>query len=172
MSILSKYLSKELNTLLWKVEETVSTAESCTGGEIAATLTKIAGSSNYFKGGIVVYTDESKEKFLGVNPETIEKYTVYSEEVVKEMVKGCCEAFNTTYAIAVSGVAGPTGSLPGVPVGTIWIAVGTKDEVRTYKRTEDESRERNIEYATTDALQMLYDFVIERHQEEQLPETE
>ena len=61
MSILSKYLSKELNTLLWKVEETVSTAESCTGGEIAATLTKIAGSSNYFKGGIVVYTDESKE---------------------------------------------------------------------------------------------------------------
>ena len=89
--------------MLWKVEETVSTAESCTGGEIAATLTKIAGSSNYFKGGIVVYTDESKEKFLGVNPETIEKYTVYSEEVVKEMVKGCCEAFNTTYAIAVSG---------------------------------------------------------------------
>lgn len=162
MNIESKFTSQQLNHLLWKTKETVSTAESCTGGNIAAALTSLAGSSAYFKGGIVAYTDECKVKYLNVNQETIDKYTVYSEEVVKEMVKGACEAFGTTYAIAVSGIAGPTGGTADKPVGTIWIAVGTADEIVTSKRTADEGRERNILYATCEALEMLLKLVESR----------
>ncbi|MDO4214786.1 MAG: CinA family protein [Bacteroidales bacterium] len=162
MNIESKFTSQLLNHLLWKTKETVSTAESCTGGNVAAALTSLAGSSAYFKGGIVAYTDECKVKYLNVNQETIDKYTVYSEEVVKEMVKGACEAFGTTYAIAVSGIAGPTGGTADKPVGTIWIAVGTADEIVTSMRSVDEGRERNILYATCEALEMLLKFVESR----------
>ena len=162
MSVESKFITKELHTLLWKNKETVSTAESCTGGNIAASLTSLPGSSSYFMGGMVVYTEESKMKFLGVKKETLDTYTVYSEEVAREMVKGVCEAFGTTYGIGVTGVAGPSGGAPEHPVGTIFIAVGTPDEMVVNKRTVDEGRERNIEYATCEALQMLRDFIISK----------
>lgn len=172
MSVESKFVSRELNHQLWKVAETVSTAESCTGGAVASALTSIPGSSNYFKGGIIAYTEEDKVKFLDVNPETLEKYTVYSEEVAKEMVAGAIKQFGTTYAVAVTGVAGPTGGTPEIPVGTVWIAVGDAQEIVTKKRTVDEGRQRNIDYAVADALQMLLDFVEARHPEEQSTETE
>lgn len=155
-------LCQEIHALLIESGETVSTAESCTGGNIAGRLTSLSGSSAYFMGGIVVYTNESKVKFLGVNPETIEAHTVYSEEVVKEMVPGCCKCFGTTYAVAVSGVAGPTGGTPEIPVGTIWLAVGTATEIVTYKCTEDEGRSRNIQHAVCVALEILRDFIKNR----------
>lgn len=163
MDIESKFTSREINLLLWKTGETVSTAESCTGGNIAAALTSIPGSSNYFKGGIVSYTDETKQQFLDVKPETIENYTVYSEEVVKEMVAGAIKAFGSTYAVAVSGVAGPTGGTSEHPVGEVWIAVGNSLEIETIRRTADEGRDRNVQYATVDALNLLLKF-IQTHQ--------
>ncbi len=159
MDIETKFTSREINLLLWKTGETVSTAESCTGGNVAAALTSIPGSSNYFKGGIVTYSDETKMRYLGVKAETIEAHSVYSEEVVKEMVAGALKAFDSTYAIAISGVAGPTGGTPENPVGTVWIAVGNAEEVVTKKRTENEGRERNIQYAVCDAVEMLLEFV-------------
>lgn len=159
MDLETKFTSREINLLLWKTGETVSTAESCTGGNVAAALTSIPGSSNYFKGGIVTYSDETKMRFLGVNSETIEAHTVYSEEVVKEMVTGAIKAFDSTYAVAISGVAGPTGGTPESPVGTIWIAVGNAEQIVTKKRTGDEGRERNIQFAVCDAVEMLLDFV-------------
>lgn len=159
MDIETKFTSREINLLLWKTGETVSTAESCTGGSIAAALTSIPGSSNYFKGGVVTYSDETKMRFLDVKAETIEAHTVYSEEVAKEMVAGAIKTFDSTYAVAVSGVAGPTGGTPETPVGTVWIAVGNAEEIVTKKRTEDEGRERNIQYATCEAVEMLLEFI-------------
>lgn len=153
---------QEIHALLQESGETVSTAESCTGGNIAACLTSLSGSSVYYQGGIVVYTNETKVKYLGVNPQTIEDHTVYSEEVVREMVLGCCRAFGTTYAVAVSGVAGPTGGTPEIPVGTIWLAVGTPSEIVTYKCTEDSGRTLNIQQATYKGLKILRDFIKSR----------
>lgn len=158
----AKALCEEIHALLLASGETVSTAESCTGGNIAAALTSLSGSSAYFMGGIVVYTNETKVKYLGVNQATIDAHTVYSEEVVREMVPGCCRAFGTTYAVAVSGVAGPTGGTPEIPVGTIWLAVGTETEVVTFKCTEDEGRSRNIQHAMCVALKILRDFIQSR----------
>lgn len=165
MDIEAKFTSREINLLLWKTGESVSTAESCTGGNVAAALTSIPGSSNYFKGGMVTYTDEGKQRFLGVNPETIAAHSVYSAEVAREMVAGAIKAFGSTYAVAVSGVAGPTGGTPEHPVGTVWIAVGNADEITVKCRQCDEGRERNIRYATTEALEQLLDF-IRTHQAE------
>ena len=163
MDIETKFVSREINLLLWKTGETVSTAESCTGGNVAAALTSIPGSSNYFKGGIVTYSYATKVRFLDVNPETIETHTAYSEEVVKEMVKGAIQSFDSTYAIAISGVAGPTGGTPETPVGTIWIAVGNSEVIITKKRSEDDGREPNVQHAVCDAIQMLFDFIQARH---------
>lgn len=159
MDLETKFTSREINLLLWKTGESVSTAESCTGGNIAAALTSIPGSSNYFKGGIVTYSDETKMRFLGVKAETLETHTAYSEEVVKEMVAGAIKAFDSTYAVAVSGVAGPTGGTPEHPVGAVWIAVGNAEEIVTKLRKDDEGRERNVQYATCEAVSMLLDFI-------------
>ncbi len=97
------------------------TAESCTGGWIAKTLTDIAGSSAWFEGGVVAYSYEAKEALLGVNPHTLERTGAVSQETVVEMVSGALARYGATVAVAVTGIAGPSGGLPGKPVGTVWI---------------------------------------------------
>jgi PncC family amidohydrolase len=134
---------------------TVSTAESCTGGGIAAKLTSIAGSSAYVRGGIVAYQNDVKEDLLGVNPDTIYKYGVVSEETVIEMVKGAMKSLKTDCAMATTGIAGPGGEEPGKPVGTIWIAAAWGDRIVTMRQEGDEGRSRNIERAIKNALKML-----------------
>ena len=141
--------------LLKKKKLTVSTAESCTGGSIAARLTSIAGSSEYFNGGIVAYSNEVKMNLLHVSPETLEVYGAVSEQTVIEMVKGAMKSMNSDCAVATSGIAGPTGGTPDKPVGTIWIAAGCKDKVITLKLEGDEGRNKNIANATQNALQLL-----------------
>ena len=141
--------------LLKKKNLTVSTAESCTGGSIAARLTSIAGSSEYFNGGIVAYSNEVKMNLLHVSPETLETYGAVSEQTVTEMVKGAMKSMNSDCAVATSGIAGPTGGTPDKPVGTIWIAAGCKDKVITLKLEGDEGRNKNIANATQNALQLL-----------------
>ena len=110
-----------IGELLKKRKLTVSTAESCTGGSIAERLTSIAGSSEYFKGSIVAYSNEVKKDLLYVSSETLEKYGAVSEETVIEMVKGAMKALKTDCAVATSGIAGPGGGTPEKPVGTVWI---------------------------------------------------
>lgn len=134
---------------------TVSTAESCTGGGIAAKLTSIAGSSAYVRGGIVAYQNDVKEDLLGVNPDTIYKYGVVSEETVIEMVKGAMKSLKTDCAMATTGIAGPGGEEPGKPVGTIWIAAARGDRIVTMRQEGDKGRSRNIERAIKNALKML-----------------
>lgn len=134
---------------------TVSTAESCTGGGIAARLTSVAGSSAYVRGGIVAYQNDVKVDLLGVNADTIYKYGVVSEETVKEMVKGAMKSLKTDCAMATTGIAGPGGEEPGKPVGTIWIAAAVGDSIVTMRQEGDEGRRKNIERAIQNALKML-----------------
>ena len=111
--------------------KTLASAESCTGGTIASKLTALAGASEYFRGGVVAYSNEVKECALGVNYETLVRHGAVSEETVKEMVTGVRERLGADYAVATTGVAGPGGGTPEKPVGTVWIAVASKDSTYT-----------------------------------------
>ena len=101
--------------------QTMVTAESCTGGWVAKTLTDIAGSSAWFECGVVAYSYEAKESLLGVQPQTLERTGAVSQETVVEMVSGALARYGATVAVAVTGIAGPSGGTPGKPVGTVWI---------------------------------------------------
>lgn len=158
MSVELKILSRAVSDFLYKEEATISTAESCTGGEVSVALTSIPGSSRFFHGGIVAYSNALKTEFLHVSPQTLEEHGAVSEETAREMLLGALKTFGTKYAIATTGIAGPTGATPGKPVGTIWVAAGNKDEIVTALLTEDEGRTINVEKATVKALQLLLSF--------------
>lgn len=158
MEFEKKVLSKELLSLLYESEKTVGTAESCTSGMIASAITLVPGASDYFKGGIVSYSDQIKIDVLKVDADVIAEKTAVCEEVAIQMVKGAIDVLNVDYAISATGFAGPGGA-DGVPVGTIWLACGNKDEQVTLKLTEDEGRERNIENAVDSAMQLLLEFI-------------
>ncbi|MCR5679692.1 MAG: CinA family protein [Prevotella sp.] len=159
MEFEGKIVSRDVNELLWEKERTVSTAESCTGGHIAESIIAVPGASKYFKGGIICYVNEVKEKLLGVSHELIEEKTAVCEEVAIALVKGACKTLNTDYAIAATGLAGPGGGTKDIPVGTIWLACGTPDRVVTCKLEEDQGRDVNIAVATTRAMQLFRDFL-------------
>ncbi|GGY20518.1 CinA family protein [Paludibacterium paludis] len=103
--------------------ETLATAESCTGGMVAAALTDIAGSSAWFGFGWVTYANEAKMRQLGVSARTLSECGAVSEATVGEMARGALAASGAHWAVAVSGIAGPGGAVPGKPVGTVWFAV-------------------------------------------------
>ncbi len=144
-----------IGDLLRKKKLFLSTAESCTGGGVASRITAIPGSSDYFTGSIVAYSNEVKTKLLQVSPETLEKHGAVSEETVKQMVKGAMETLKTDCAVATSGIAGPGGGTPEKPVGTVWIAAAWGDEIRTMKQEGDHGRQGNIRQATENALLLL-----------------
>jgi nicotinamide-nucleotide amidase len=134
---------------------TLSVAESCTGGYISHLFTQHAGASKAFAGGAVTYSYELKEDILGVKKETLSKYGAVSEETVIEMVDGALINFKTDYALAVTGIAGPDGGTPEKPVGTVWIAVATKNKKGVKKFTFGNKRRQNIERSAIAALGML-----------------
>lgn len=154
-----KVEAQQLNRLLYSRKLTVATAESCTSGGIASAIAAIPGSSDYFKGGLVAYATAVKENYLGVSPETIAAHTVVSEEVVRGMVQGACAMFGTSFAVATSGVAGPTGGTPDIPVGTIWIAAGTASHIKILCLHGNQGRSMNVENAILEALRLLLDVV-------------
>ena len=159
MDFEGKIISREISQLLWEREKTVSTVESCTGGRIAEAIIAVPGASKYFKGGIICYVNEVKENLLEVSHELIEEKTAVCEEVAIEMVKGACKTLNTDYAIAATGIAGPGGGTKEIPVGTIWLACGTAENVVTLKIEEDHGRDINLSIATNKAIQMFCDFL-------------
>lgn len=112
----------QLGEILVARNKTFSTAESCTGGLVAALCTSVAGSSTWFKGGVVSYSNDIKEHILGVRSETLASFGAVSAPVVEEMVAGACQIMQTDTAIAISGIAGPGGGTKEKPVGTVWIA--------------------------------------------------
>ena len=159
MDFESKIISREISQILWELEKTVGTAESCTGGRIAEAMIATPGASKYFKGGVVSYVDEIKERLLHVDAQVLEEQTAVCEEVAKQMVKGACQTLNTNYAIAATGFAGPTGGTKEIPVGTIWLACGDIDRQVTFMVQEDHGRDINLAIATNKAIQMFLDFL-------------
>jgi nicotinamide-nucleotide amidase len=150
-----EWLEVVVGDRLNKLGLSLGTAESCTGGNIAHKITSIPGSSAYYMGSLVTYSNEAKVNLLKVNAETLNTYGAVSEQTVKEMVLGALEALNVDYAIATSGIAGPTGGTDEKPVGTIWVAVGNKDYIYTKKLQLGNNRERNIEMTSNVALALL-----------------
>lgn len=114
--------ARSVAELLLARGQTMVTAESCTGGWIAKVLTDVAGSSAWFECGVVAYSYEAKEALLGVRPQTLERTGAVSQETVIEMVSGALARYGAGVAVAVTGVAGPSGGTPDKPVGTVWIA--------------------------------------------------
>ena len=159
MDFEAKVISREISEILWEMEKTVSTAESCTGGRIAEAIIAVPGASKYFKGGIISYVNEIKESMLGVDPKVLEEQTAVCEEVAREMVIGACKAMNTDYAISATGIAGPTGGSKEIPVGTIWLACGNENRITTVKVEEDHGRDINLAIATNKAMQMFLDYL-------------
>lgn len=166
----SKILSRQLGDILYDSGYTVGTAESCTGGRIGEAIIAIPGASNYFKGGIISYTNEVKENVLGVSHETLEEQTAVCENVARQMVEGAIRTLGVDFAVAATGVAGPGGGTPAIPVGTIWLACGSKDEIRTLKLDEDFGRDINLAIATNRALRLLLNFAQDNVKEEEEPQ--
>lgn len=161
MEFEKKVLSREIAQSLYDTNKTVGSAESCTGGRIAEAIIATPGASSYFKGGIISYTNEVKEHLLGVDHQLLEEKTAVCEEVAVAMVKGAIKTLGVDYAVASTGTAGPTGGTKEIPVGTIWLACGSQDEVVTMKLEEDFGRDINLAIATSKALQMLLKFLQE-----------
>ena len=134
---------------------TISAAESCTGGRIAAAITAVSGASNYFQGSIVAYQNEVKEQLLGVPKEMIEKYDVVSKQVVEAMVKGACKLFGTDYAMASTGYAE---AWEGHEV-MIWVGWGSADDVHSLCICDDCGRVENVENATRKVLDEFDEFL-------------
>ncbi|MBK8485924.1 MAG: CinA family nicotinamide mononucleotide deamidase-related protein [Saprospiraceae bacterium] len=154
-------LEEEIGKLLIKQERTLSTAESCSGGYLAHKIVSVPGASEYFQGSIVAYQYEMKHKLLGVSEEVLAKFGAVSEECVVEMVKGACSELDSNYAIATSGIAGPLGGTEDKPVGTVWIAYGTKDTIKTKKLRFFRDRIRNIEATATFAMILFWKYLKE-----------
>ena len=136
--------------------KTLATAESCTGGTIASQLTAQAGASRYFRGGIVAYSNEVKECALGVNHSTLEQHGAVSEQTVREMAEGVRKRFDSDYAIATTGIAGPDGGTPTKPVGTVWIAVASRTHTEAALLSfPGRRRQQNIDRSVNQAFAML-----------------
>ena len=148
-----------LGNLLIASGKTVSTAESCTGGNIAHVFTSLSGSSSFFKGSVVAYANEVKENVLQVNSADIETFGAVSQQVVEQMAIGVRKLLKTDVAIATSGIAGPTGGSDEKPVGTTWIAVCSDDMVVSREFSFGKLREQNILRATQAALLMLKEII-------------
>lgn len=140
--------------------QSLSLAESCTGGAISALITSVPGSSAYFKGGIVAYSNEIKRDQLAIDRSLIETYGAVSKLVVEDMAINTRLLFNTDYAISVSGIAGPSGGSAEKPVGTTWISVSCKNKTYSEEFRFGDNRERNIQRASVAALNMLRKLII------------
>ena len=151
---------QELQEILRRNKETITCAESCTGGLIASMITKISGSSDIFNGSIVTYANEVKEKELGVKKETMIEFGVVSKEVVEQMLEGVLKKFDADYAMAVSGVAGPTGGTKEKPVGTVVVgAISKKGGKNIEKYRFDGTREDVQIQAAKHALKKIFKFL-------------
>jgi nicotinamide-nucleotide amidase len=155
-------LEMVIGSLLTSKKRSLCTAESCTGGEIAHLITSVPGSSNYYKGSVIAYDNLVKKELLGVNEESIIKYGAVSEEVIREMAAGARARFNTDFAVATSGIAGPAGGTDLKPVGTFWMAVASENEIVAEKRVFGNDRITNIKRFSLAALNLLRLQIIRR----------
>jgi nicotinamide-nucleotide amidase len=154
-------MQQVVSSLLKERAQTLSTAESCTGGYIAHLLTREPGASNFFLGGVVSYANEVKENVLHVSNDTLQTSGAVSRQTVEQMVQGSLDLMKTDYALAVSGIMGPDGGTPEKPVGSVWVAVGKKGKIISQHFNFRFDRSRNIEMTAIQALNMLRKLVLE-----------
>lgn len=152
-------IQRAVGQLFLEKGKTLTTAESCTGGYIAHMITSIPGASAYFNGGTIPYSNELKEKMLGVAPTTLQAHGAVSEATVKEMVTGALALAKTDIALSVSGIAGPGGGTPEKPVGTVWLAIGDQSTTKTIKLELGKDRLKNIQYTAVVALNLMRKFL-------------
>jgi nicotinamide-nucleotide amidase len=152
-------LENILDAQLKEKKLTLALAESCTGGKLASLFTAIPSCSTYFKGGIVSYSNEIKQRMLGVDASLLEKYGAVSQQVVEAMAAGAYRNFNADCIIAVSGIAGPGGGTPEKPVGTVWIAVLYKGIIQSQKYHFSQNRESNILRSCNNGIRMLLEMI-------------
>jgi PncC family amidohydrolase len=150
-------LEKLIGALLRTGGVTLSVAESCTGGLVSDRITNVSGSSDYFEGAIVSYSVSAKVRHLGIPHEYIKKYGVVSPEVAKRMAEGVRKAFRTTFGLATTGVAGPTGGTRKTPVGTVYIAVSDGRKTSVKRENLKGSRRAIKEKAAEKSLKLLYE---------------
>jgi nicotinamide-nucleotide amidase len=148
-------LETNLGNLLTEKGLTLAVAESCTGGFLGHTFTQHAGSSQFFKGGVIAYTNEVKHHLLGVSQLILDEFTEVSEPCVKSMAINAREKFKTDFALATTGYAGPTGGTEENPVGTIWVAIAYEGGCHARKLQLLKDRSLNIQYTTLSALDLL-----------------
>jgi len=148
-------LAKRAGELLKEMGLTLSLAESCTGGLIAHRITNVSGSSNYFLGGVVAYSNKAKEKILGVPHEILVQYGAVSEESARAMAEGARRLFASDLALGVTGIAGPTGGTPEKPVGLVYIALAAEEEVKCERYIWKGDRLQNKAQSAEAALEML-----------------
>jgi len=149
-----------IGKILKQKGKTMGTAESCTGGYIAHLITSIPGSSNYYNGSIVSYANDIKHRILNVSNDTLKSRGAVSEETVVEMAKGALEELKVDFVIATSGIMGPDGGSEEKPVGTVWLAAGSRDKVITKQLNLRFDRERNIRQTAHMALDFLRKFIL------------
>jgi nicotinamide-nucleotide amidase len=152
-------LETKIVRLLTERKQTLSLAESCTGGYIAHRLTNVPGASAIFTIGFVTYSNQAKQKFLGVRADTLEQHGAVSDPTAREMAEGARRVSHTDYAIAVTGIAGPGGAVPGKPVGTVFIAVAFAGETRILRQFNPGERLAFKEATSEQALAQLYDLL-------------
>lgn len=145
----------EVQRIMREVGITLAIAESCTGGEIAARFTELPGASAYFKCGVIAYSNEAIHNLLEVDMDTILRYGAVSEQVAREMAQGVLRIANADYAVATTGIAGPTGGTVETPVGTVWVAVATPAETFSTCCQAGSSRNEVIDRASTYAIELL-----------------
>lgn len=150
-------IERHIHDILTARHKSLAVAESCTGGSIASKFTAMAGASAYFHTGVVSYSNESKCRILGVDASLIEQYGAVSQEVALAMAEGVRGVGNADYAIATTGIAGPTGGSEHKPVGTVWMAIATERGSRAVMRNCGTDRSQIISRATAYAIEMLYE---------------
>jgi len=158
-SLMDKELLDKVSNLLKKQNLTVATAESCTGGLIAHTLTNISGSSDYFDRGIVSYSNNAKMELLDVPENLLKKYGAVSEQVAKAMAEGIRATSNVDIGIATTGIAGPTGGTKEKPVGLVYIAISASENTVVKKFQFSGDRLQNKEITCDAALTMLLNYL-------------
>ncbi|RLF63065.1 MAG: competence protein ComA [Thermoplasmata archaeon] len=152
-------LAKKIAPLLKERHLKVATAESCTGGLIGHTITDVPGSSEYYEGGIISYSNEMKMKFLGVKERTLKEYGAVSEQTAKEMAEGVRRATDADIGIATTGIAGPGGGTAEKPVGLVYIAISADRKTKVEKHLFKGNRWENKEQTCRAALSLLLDYL-------------
>ena len=152
-------LEAVIGHLLLKSKLTLATAESCTGGLIGHRLTEVPGSSEYYCGGIIAYSNDIKERVLGVKLETLEKHGAVSAQTAREMARGARRVLGADIAVSVTGIAGPGGATADKPIGLTYIALATATGERVERFVWDKDRTGNKWASSEAALQILKDYL-------------